>query len=91
MNNSFGVSELCDRILYGMGANYSANDGAAVFSIDHDSWRVEVSTEPRGYILSFTEDFGIREAVITTIQFSELASLVGLKAVDVFIHQKGQV
>jgi hypothetical protein len=90
MKGYFSVAELCDRILHGMRVDYTPMNGGSVFSVEGDSWRVEVSEEPEGYTLSFTEDFGLRDAVITTLQFSGLAHLVGLKAVDVFIHEKGR-
>ena len=91
MRNLFSVSECCDRVLYGMRVDYSAIEGSTVFSIDGDSWRVEVSSDPEGYVLSFASDFDVRDAIMIAIQFSGLASLVGLKALDVLIHEKGQV
>jgi hypothetical protein len=90
MNNLNSTAELCDRILHGMRVDYTPMNGGSIFSVEGDSWRVEVSEEPEGYTLSFTEDFGLRDAVITTLQFSGLAHLVGLKAVNVFIHEKGR-
>jgi hypothetical protein len=90
MKNFFGVADVCDRILFGMRVDFSAIEGGAVFSIDSDSWRVEVSSDPEGYVLSFASDFDRRDAIITAIQFEVLASLVGLKALDVESHEKGQ-
>jgi len=89
MKNFLGVSELCERILDGMGVEYEPIAGSSILSAQGDLWRVELSSDPEGYYLSLAEEVGVREALITGFQFYGLASLFGLKLLDVLIHEKG--
>jgi hypothetical protein len=90
MKNFFGVLEMCEWILDGMRVEYTFIAEASTFSVQDDLWRVELSEEPEGYYLHFTEEIGLREAVMTGVQFSRLAALFGLKLIYVGIHEKGR-
>jgi hypothetical protein len=90
MKDFFGALERCEWILDGMRVDYTLVAGSSTFSVQDDLWRVEVSSDPEGYYLHFTEEIGMREAVMTGVQFSRLAALFGLKLIHVGIHEKGR-